>query len=178
MDNISEIYSDYSDVIECFGEKETKQFYMNLFQSCEDFIKRVKVDDYVKINTRVLTHSVMDCITDLVRLSEFHHINQTNEYKKLAYETYWFLRRKPIQILNNDEDLVFINEKFLLSYTLSVLTNNLDLQISTTDITKKSFEGFLETYYYYLKYRDCNPRALEMIYLSFSAGGILCNSRY
>ncbi len=54
--------------------------------------------DSLVICEEILHQVVMDYFADVYRLKEFHKIENTNMAKILAYEAYWILRRKPIQM--------------------------------------------------------------------------------
>lgn len=51
-------------------------------------------------------------------MKKMHNITNINEIKVCAYESYWLLRRHPLQIIDNklyEEKVVFANEKFVFS---------------------------------------------------------------
>lgn len=56
--------------------------------------------------------AIMDYFTDVYRLKEFHKIKNINMIKIVAYEVYWILKRKPIQIRGTEVNtkVVFANE--------------------------------------------------------------------
>lgn len=173
MDKIQEIYASYEDVIRKIGEDKIQQRFLDLNQSYADFIDNEKISDKVVINSFVLIHAIMDYFTDILRLKEFHQIDYTNSYKTLAYEISWLLRRKPIQILKDEhEELVYINEKFVLSYTMNFITTSKESSryYDLSQVRRQCFNGYIESFYYYLKYRNCNAQALELALLSFEAG--------
>ena len=91
----------------------------------------------------------------------------------MAYEISWLLRRKPIQVLEDQrEDLVYINEKFILSYAVNFLTTSKE-SIRYQDLSKvrqQCFNGFIESFYYHLKYRNCGAQSIELALLRFEAG--------
>lgn len=170
MDKIQEIYESYGDIVEKVGLKKIIDRHMDLYQSYKDFIETEGLTEKVKINSFILAHAIMDYFTDITRLKDFHKIDFTNTYKTIAYEICWLLRRKPLQVMaDEDESLVYINEKFILSYTISFLVQNEKWELMNK-LKMKSFDGFIESFYYHLKYRNCNAQTLELALLSFKAG--------
>ena len=173
MDKIQEIYASYGDIVEKVGLEKIQKRFMDLNQSYIDFIESENITNQVTINSFMLIHAIMDYFTDILRLKDFHKIDFTNSYKTLAYEISWLLRRKPIQVLEDEhEELVYINEKFILSYTINFITIGRE-SVRYQDLSKvrqQSFNGFIESFYYYLKYRNCSAQALELALLSFEAG--------
>ncbi len=123
-------------------------------------------------------HAVLDYFTDISRLKHFHKITRTNSFKVISYEISWLLRRKPLQVLEDGrEELVYINEKFVLSYIMSYLTHlvGTDFYDDLKPKNQEAFDGFIDSLYYYLKYRNCNSQALELALLSFGAGIVAAN---
>ena len=173
MDRIQEIYESYGDITQKIGFDKVQKRFMDLNQAYVDFIKENDIADKVKINSFMLIHAIMDYFTDISRLKEFHKIDFTNSYKTMAYEISWLLRRKPIQVLEDQkEDLVYINEKFILSYAINFITSCKE-SVRYQDLKKarqKCFNGFIESFYYHLKYRNCCAQSLELALLSFEAG--------
>lgn len=115
---------DYSELVDSFGQEKIEARYVTLYEYLESFIKRNKYDKNVVIANSVLNQAVVDYFTDIYRLKEFHKIEHINYIKIHAYTAYWLLRRKPLQIVvDNEEDieLAFVNEKFVASYLLQFL---------------------------------------------------------
>lgn len=173
MDKIQEIYASYGDITNKIGLDKVQKRFMDLNQAYVEFVQTENISDKVKINSFMLIHAVMDYFTDITRLKEFHQIDFTNSYKTLAYEISWLLRRKPIQVLEDGrEELVYINEKFILSYALNFLvTSKESIRFQDLDkVRQQCFNGFIESFYYHLKYRNCTAQSLELAFLSFEAG--------
>ena len=172
MDKVAAIYDDYDDVLKIYGD-EVKKRFADLLSSYTDFIIATELDGKVAVSKTSLMNAVLDYFSDIIRLKRFHQIENTNKYKIFAYEISWLLKRKILQILDeNDDSLVFINEKFLLSYTLNFIENEFPFYYdsnSNKSLTDR-FDGFVESYYYYLKYRNCDPKALEIIFMAIDAG--------
>lgn len=188
MENIKSIYRDYKLIVDFFTEDKISskiEFFLN---SMNDFISSlnyemdifkqnqtdnvIKAEDILKINESVLTYCVMDYFTDIYRLKEFHNIELVNDLKRVSYESAWILRRKPIQILSDaieHDNVTYINEKFVLSYISHELMRSFPYK-NPTPIGYARFSSFIDNLFYYLKYRNCEPKVLELMMLSFEAG--------
>ena len=169
MKNIKSDFKNYSGIIDVIGVDRIEERVCAVHDVYADFLSSLKFEDEkdITMNDRILLHTILDYFTDIVRLKEFHGIDRINQDKIIAYECSWFVKRKPIQVLRCDiEEIVYINEKFVLSILVNHMTQN-----GKGDFSSKTIiEGFCDTLLYYLKFRDCNPKILEMIILSFKAG--------
>ena len=178
MDRISHLYEDYADILEEFGRDRIQDRFSDLYSSYEKFIIDGGLSADVRINDFILMHAILDYFTDVSRLKRFHKISRTNTFKVVSYEISWLLRRKPLQVLtDNNEELVYINEKFILSYIVSYFSQLVgsDFYDGLTPENQKSFDGFIDSLYYYLKYRNCSSQTLEFALLSFGAGVVASN---
>lgn len=173
MDKIQELYTSYDDIVNKVTLQRVQERFRDLNQSYIDFIESENISDKVKVNSFMLIHAILDYFTDIARLKDFHKIDHTNSYKTLAYEISWLLRRKPLQVLEDEnESLVYINEKFILSYAFNFITESkksIRYQ-ELNEVKKQCFHGFIESFYYHLKFRNCDPQVLELAMLSFEAG--------
>lgn len=173
MDKIELIYNNYDDVVEKFGEEKIKARFSSLLKNCSDFVAKRGTDEKLKINSYLLMHSVMDYFSDVARLKEYADIKYVNFFKVISYECYWILRRKPIQVLEEkNEELVYINEKFVLTLIMAFLTEKFpdNFEEKLSEKRREAFDGFVKSLYYFLKYRSVSAQNLEMILLSFCAG--------
>lgn len=185
MTNIREVFKSYQPILDEFGEKAVKEKADALYSSMSDFISSYYPDNqggsYLFINERNLYHTVLDCVTDICRLSNFHKI-KPNSIKMRSYEMYWLLRRKPIQICRDlddsiqgedQENLVYANEKFATSYFFNTIFfrtgHDVDI-IKKEDPKYDSIRGYVSTLYYYFKFRAYNPQTIEIVLHSFYAG--------
>lgn len=178
MDKISTLYDNYSDIINEFGKSKIQERFQDLYIAYNKFIEDKQVNNSVQLNSFTLMHAVLDYFTDISRLKRFHKIKRTNSFKIIAYELSWLVRRKPLQILEDDkEELVYINEKFILSYIMSYFTQlvGFDFYDKLEENNKKAFDGYVNSLYYYLKYRNCSSQSLEFALLSFGAGVAAAN---
>lgn len=163
---------DYSELIDAFGKKKITERYSTIYEYLESFIKRHGYTNNVIIAESILHQVVVDYFADIYRLKEFHKIEHINFLKIRAYTAYWLLRRKPLQIVkDNDEDidLAFINEKFVTSYLLQFLYgNHEDVIILQND--RQDFIEFVKNLEYFLRYRTVTAQMLETMLESYRAG--------
>lgn len=175
MRYISSSYETYDELISAFGEEKISDRIEQISSEMSDFIAAHALDEDVYVHDLALTHAVMDYFSDIKRLKDYAEIEHANDIKIKAYETYWLLRRKPIQLrsshLENDK-VLYANEQFLLSRLVSFLVGN-ELDAPLSGDRGDQFIGFTETLYYYLKFRKCDPQSLELMLLAFRAGTVV-----
>lgn len=173
MDKIELLYDNYKDICEEFGAVTIRERFQDFYAAYDEFININKLNGKVRLNTHSLLHAILDYFTDISRLKSFHKIKRINSFKITAYEISWILRRKPLQIIQDDtEELVYINEKFVLSYVMNYFTKLIGYDFLPTlkEENTKAVKGYINSLYYYLKYRNCNSQILEFALLSIGAG--------
>ena len=188
LDQIKALKETYESLIRLFGEIEIENRYKKFIDSIEEYLQYFCKQHDIKreiffVNRRMLLIAIFDFFTDVSRIKDFHQIVEVNEYKAKAYEAAWFLRRKPIQVIDDDPDSVnesvdYINEQFVFNYLLGFLIGGKD-EIAKIKKSKKvnHVKGFLDSLLYYLKFRECEPRALELMLTAFMAGEVVQNIR-
>ncbi len=137
-----------------------------------------ETQNFYKLNSILLGNTVMDYYTDMVRIKEFHPIEFTNVYKSIGYMVYWFLKRKPIQIISDSKDVdVDINERFMVSYIINEFLNakgkkNPDVKWSEcwSRIPDKRKNNFFDNWVYFLTYRGYTAQTLELALMNFEMG--------
>ena len=163
---------DYSELVDSFGQEKIEARYVTLYEYLESFIKRNKYDKNVVIANSVLNQAVVDYFTDIYRLKEFHKIEHINYIKIHAYTAYWLLRRKPLQIVvDNEEDieLAFVNEKFVASYLLQFLRGEHE-KVVILENDRQDYIEFVKNMEYFLRYRTVTPQMIETMLESYMAG--------
>ncbi|MCH5152253.1 MAG: hypothetical protein J1F65_06345 [Clostridiales bacterium] len=176
MDDIEFVSMKTADIFKKYNIKEEryKSRYEALLNDINNYIKASKLDKtQVVLNKYSLSCMLVDFFMDIGRLKEFHHIDRINSIKIVSYISYWFLRRKPIQVLSDEDSLLYINEKFITLYILDFLMN--DERGNILDREEKGLVAFREQLCYYLKYRHFDAQSIEMILMSFFAGQIYEN---
>ena len=177
MINIENTYIKYDKLVADVGEEVIESRIKQISQEMLDFINVYDLEEIAYVNVMALTHAVMDYFSDIQRLKEYRQIEHVNEVKIKAYETYGLLKRKPIQLSKqiDDDRQLYVNEKFLLTRLTSFMLGS---EITTPIVNEKgiAFKNFLDTLYYYLKFRRCDAQSIELMLLAFKAGGLVCKN--
>ncbi len=171
METIRKSY-DYSELVDSFGEDKIKKRYLTMYEYLESFISRNKYENNVIIADSVLNQMIVDYFADIYRLKEFHKISHINFLKIHAYTAYWILRRKPLQIIKDDNenvDLAFVNEDFVASYLLQFLQGEHQNVIILQE-DRQDYLEFAKNLKYFLRYRTITPQMLETMLEAYNAG--------
>lgn len=179
MNNIENTYVNYDDLVSAVGQEVIESRILQISQEMIDFLKINNLEQTAYIHQMALTHAIMDYFSDVQRLKDYQRIEHINDIKIKAYETFWLLKRKPLQLKEQIEDdrFLYVNEKFLLTRLTSFL---LDSEINMPLVGEKSiaFKNFLDTLYYYLKFRRCDAQSIELMLLAFKAGQIVYTQQH
>lgn len=174
MNNIENTYINYEGLIKIVGEEVIQNRIEQISQEMIDFLNVHDLNDVAYIHKMALTHAIMDYFSDIQRLKDYQQIEHINEVKIKAYETFWLLKRKPLQLKCQLEDdrLLYVNEKFLMTRLTSFMLGD---KINEPLIDQKgiAFKNFLNTLYYYLKFRRCDAQSIEIMLLAFKAGQLI-----
>lgn len=174
MNNIENTYIRYDDLVSDIGIEVIESRIQQISQEMLDFLNTNNLEHVAYIHQMALTHAIMDYFSDVQRLKDYQQIEHVNDIKIKAYETFWLLKRKPIQLKEqiDDDRLLYVNEKFLLTRLTSFM---LDSEINMPMGGGKSiaFKNFLNTLYYYLKFRRCDAQSIELMLLAFKAGQLV-----
>lgn len=165
---------DYEEIIEHFGREKIISRYEAIENLMESFILKNNYQDKVKIADGVLNQAIIDYFMDIHRLKNFHHIDKINYIKIHAYSAYWILRRKPIQIINDDEEdteLAFVNENFVATYLMQFLRGKYK-GVTIRKEDRSEYNDFIDNLHYVLRYRTITAQTLETILESYFAGQI------
>ena len=154
MHNIENTYVSYDELVSVVGKEEIESRIRQISGEMLDFLNAMDLSDVAYVHEMALTHAVMDYYSDIQRLKEYQKIERVNEIKIKAYETFWLLKRKPIQLMKQLEDdkMLYVNEKFLLTRLTSFMLGE-DMNIPLVEDKKKAYTNYLDTRYYYLKFR-------------------------
>lgn len=171
MNNIENTYANYDELVSVVNKDVIESRIKQIGQEMLDFLKSRELLEVAYIHEMALAHAVMDYFSDIQRLKDYQKIEHVNELKIKAYETFWLLQRKPIQLKEQLEDdrMLYVNEKFLLTRLTSFMLGD-DIYKPLVDEKGIAFKNFLDTLYYYLKFRRCDAQAIELMLLAFRAG--------
>ncbi len=166
----------YDVIINYFGEETITDRFKYLYDKMEEYINLRGQQEQLTVNEDILHQVLMDYFTDVYRLKMFHKIQHINITKIVAYEVFWILRRKPLQIIREaaDEKLVFANEGFATTF----IAHELLLPDEVEPLSKhqeKEFLKYLQHINYHLKYRNIDKQCLEAILYSFETGKLMAD---
>lgn len=171
MNNIENTYINYDELVSKVTQEVIESRIKQISQEMIDFLKVNQLEEIAYIHQMALTHATMDYFSDIQRLKDYQGIEHINDIKIKAYETFWLLQRKPIQLKEQLEDdrFLYVNEKFIMTRLTSfLLAENINKPIVGEE--RIAFTNFLNTLYYYLKFRKCDAQAIELMLLAFKAG--------
>lgn len=166
--------SSYEILVSEFGEEKIEKRYATIYDYLVSFIERNHYQDNVIISTDVLNQAVVDYFADILRLKQFHGIERINFLKIHAYSAYWLLRRKPLQIIKDDENdanLAFVNEEFVASYLIRFLIGKNDTA-SIPEESRGDYIDFVQNLKYSLRYRAVNAQSLESVLCAYNGGRV------
>lgn len=174
MRNIENTYINYDSLMKEVTEEVIENRLKQLQTEMLTFINTNQLQDVVFIHKMALNHAVMDYFSDIQRLKSYQQIEHINEVKIKAYETFWLLKRRPLQLkaqLDNDK-WFYVNEKFLLARLAGFMLRD-NINVPLTKENAEAFKNYLDTLYYYLKFRKTDAQAIELMLLGFEAGKLL-----
>ncbi|MDR3071913.1 MAG: hypothetical protein LBU41_00280 [Clostridiales Family XIII bacterium] len=169
MKDFSIEQSSYNYLLESFGKEKLDSRHDFVYELMHHYIETEKIDDKVRINDILLCHAILDYFADVHRIREFHPIDRINEDKIHAYMAYWLLRRKPIQLLVDDEQYAFVNENFVLTYLESYLFHD-EITTLVAEKYRSTHDLFYRTLLYFFKYRSIDPQGIELMLLAYRGG--------
>lgn len=157
---------DNTDIANMFGVENIKNRFEYLYKMIITFVENFDSKD-ITINTTILEQIIIDYFSSIKEIKSFHMVNNISHAKSCAYLSYWLLKRKPIQLKDsqNDPNLSFINEKFVVSYIICFLTGEQKI-----DTTNEIFCNFMDQLLYFIKYKDTSVNTLELMITAFQAG--------
>lgn len=131
------------------------QYWLNRIEKVVD---DCALDSKVVVNRTALFYFICDYFADIVRLKDFHPVEHTNLKKILAYGSYWFLRKHPVNFIVEKvkKEQLYINEKIVIEAIFGSLIE--DGKIPEKDIDLNLLKNFI----YSLKYRVYTAQTIEL----------------
>lgn len=174
MNNMENIYTDCNDILEAFGEDVVLGRFAQILEEMNLFLTELDMQDKAQVQEIALMHALLDYFADIKQLKSFQDMQHVNEMKIKAYETFWLLQRKPIQLTAQleDDQMLYINEKFLLSRLAAFMLGD-DMKKPMVLEQSGALKKLLDTLYYYMKFKEINAQTLELMLLAYKAGHLL-----
>ena len=142
-----------------------------------DTLKVIESIEQLKGKLRIDEESfqmvIIDYFTDIARLKDFQDIKRANEEKIYGYELFWFLRRHPIQLLEDVPDNFDINEKAALGVFLPRILREAGLPCNKKDQSEtfqERLKDFIDLLFYNMKHRIYTQQSLELAIEAFLCG--------
>lgn len=150
---------DYEIILKYYTIEEVKERFGIWYSEAKKFIKRKGLSEHAVINTRRLGYAICDYFVDMIRMKEFHGIEHANLNKIYAYSCYWFVRRQPIQLLDDiGNDDLYMNELFAVNSLVARLRRHAD---NADLINKQSLLELGSLWLYNFKFRLFTAQTLE-----------------
>jgi len=133
-------------------------------------IENTGFEDKLRIDEESFQMAIIDYFTDIARLKDFQDIERANVDKIYGYELYWFLRRHPIQIIEEIPDNFDINEKVAIGVFLPRILAEAGMPYSEegqNDEFRVRLKAFIDLLFYNLKYRSYTQQSLELMIEAF-----------
>ncbi len=162
---IMEFNIDYKIILEKYTIEEAEERFGIWYSEAKRFIDKKGLSEQAVINTKRLGCAICDYFVDIIRMKEFHGIAHANLNKIYAYSCYWFVRRQPIQLLDNvgNEDL-YINELFAVNNLIAKLRHHAG---HADMIDRQSLLELGKLWLYNFKFRTFTAQTLETAICSF-----------
>ena len=169
--NIDEHYHYLNDF---FTEEKIDNRKKNLTARALSFINDNKFNDVIGLNDELLNITIIDYFADIYRLKQFHtDIKHINLHKIYAYISYWWIKRKPLQVIKNTKDETYnsINEKFIAHFLFHEMRRTVNKDIYNgfleLDNRKEIEKKYIENLEYFLIYRLKDAVSLELVLETF-----------
>lgn len=158
-----EYYSDLSD------RYDIPSRYKAILDQIQIIIKAEGIQDKVHVNEDLLGKAITDYFEDIDRLKQYEEIDRTRTSKIYAYEAYWLVRRKPIQIIDPEceEKYLYANELVCTMMIIAKMYKEAGKEITARNDQLTEFTRLL---YYNLRYRKFSQQSLELMIEAFYLG--------
>ncbi len=141
-----------------------------------------KISDLISPPNEMLIHEVViNAMIDILRIADFHPVQNPTRYKYAAYVSYWWLRMKPLYpLVHTEKDAGLTAEETIktVPYTIMTSVNEIFVTdfIRATVGRQKEYKpcihykkitdnvnDFLGSFIYFLQYRDFTAKQLELV---------------
>ena len=177
MNTIEKIYTNYDGLLEEFSEEVIQSRYAVFYEEIEEFAKSLGIREKIQISESLLSHAVLDYFTDISRLKHFHQAKHINSLKVISYETYFAMREKTNFSFRNAiaSDVSSSTRIWIGFLRIAKYLMGDGKRVILSPETKKGFLNYLDSLFYYLKYRNYDAEMLEMMLMGFKAGVLVAD---
>lgn len=165
MNNEEQEYLKY--LIENYPVKER---YIHTLTVMQDVLEAMGILDKVYINQYLLEKAILDYFEDVDKLKKYEGIDNVNVDKIYGYETFWLLRRSPIQFTEGqalESKYLHINEKVFLAIMVAKMLKEKGIK---GDDCGTNLLTFMQLLFYNFKYRVYTQKSLELAISAFFSG--------
>ena len=163
----------YQFLLKYFPGNKIYSRFKTLWDDTVKVIESYKLENKLRIDEESFQMIIIDYFMDTARLKDFQDIKRTNVDKIYGYELFWFLRRRPIQLLENLPQKFDINEKVAIGVFIPRILAEARLPYTSKNQTeefRKRLNIFINLLFYNIKYRTYTQQTLELMIESFLAG--------
>jgi hypothetical protein len=163
----------YQFLLKYFPANKIHIRYSSLWADTVKVIETAGLESIVRIDEESFQMAIIDYFTDIARLKDFQDIERVNVDKIYGYEMFWFLRRHPIQLLEDTPVHFDINEKIALGVFLPRILAEAGLPYTVDDQNedfRKRLKLLIDLLFYNLKFRTYTQQSLELMIEAFICG--------
>jgi hypothetical protein len=165
----------YQFLIKYFPANKRHMRFKSLWADTVKVIESYGLDKKLRIDESSFQNIIIDYFTDTARLKDFQDIKRTNVDKIYGYELFWFLRRHPIQLIEDMPNNFDINEKVAIGVFLPRILAEAGLPYKPKEQSaefQEKLNKFIDLLFYNLKHRSYTQQSLELMIEAFLCG---CN---
>jgi hypothetical protein len=174
VSNVSRIKDEhYQFLTEYFSVSKLHDRYEALWADSVRVIENTGLEDKLRIDEESFQMLIIDYFSDIARLKDFHGVKLANTDKIYGYELFWFLRRHPIQLLEDIPNYFDINEKVALGVFIPKILAEAGLPChkdEQSDALRKRVGTFINLLFYNFKHRAYTQQSLELMIQAFICG--------
>ena len=163
----------YQFLLNYFPANKISIRFKTLWMDTVKVIESFGLDKNLRIDEKSFQMVIIDYFTDIARLKDFQDIKRANVDKIYGYELFWFLRRHPIQLIEDMPEHFDINEKVALGVFLPRILAEAGLPYDPKNQTaefQKRINTFINLLFYNFKYRMYTQQSLELMIEAFLSG--------
>ena len=171
-------YKTWKELSGSLGEDYITEYVSIIYRMAKVFYERMDIRNRAFFDEEIFDYCMIDTLYDLKRLKEFHEVDNISYERLLAYAAGWIIKRKPFQMIKgyethkNKQKYKYINEKFAFTLLMEAVGfSNAKYRIARGK--GKKIERLLNRVLYHLRYRNSDPRTLELLVYGIETGMLM-----